>query len=388
MLLVGGGTGGHITPLLAVAHSIKKQSKSTRIVYIGEKHSKFVDLTRNVSDIDKVYRISAGKFRRYHDESWFKRLFDFKTNAQNVRDCFYTLVGIAQSCRLLGKVRPDIVFIKGSFVGVPVGLACGIMGIPYITHDSDTLPGLANRIISRKAYLHAVGMPKDFYDYPKEKTEYVGIPLSKDYRPVTQGIQKKYRDELNIQHTARVLCVTGGSLGAQRVNDGMEPVVDNLLREFDDLYVLHQTGSSAKSLYTNIPAGLRSRIITKEFVSDLYLYTGAANIVVARAGATTIAELARQGKATVLIPNPLLTGGHQIKNAEHLHDSQAVEILTEEQLHNVTEASDMLAGLLRSTERQKKLGQKLSTFANPDAATTIAAMIERATVHTQKDRTP
>jgi UDP-N-acetylglucosamine--N-acetylmuramyl-(pentapeptide) pyrophosphoryl-undecaprenol N-acetylglucosamine transferase len=177
IVVTGAGSGGHITPVLAVAHELKKQQEDIRIVYIGQKGDSLADVPAADQNIDEVFLIQAGKLRRYHGEGW-RQLLDLPTMWKNIRDAGRVVVGLFQSFNLLRKIRPEVIFIKGGFVGVPVGLAAAVLRIPYITHDSDALPGLANRIIAPWAKKHAVGLPKEVYSYPPDKTITVGVPLA------------------------------------------------------------------------------------------------------------------------------------------------------------------------------------------------------------------
>src|SRR3569833_1912001 len=153
-VLTGGGSGGHITPLLSLAHELKHQAPSCQIVYIGFKGDHFDSLKLPSSDFDFMAFIQAGKFRRYHGESFISHIFDIKTLALNVRDFFRVILSTGRSLRILRKTRPDVVFSKGGFVAVPVGIAAHLLRIPIVTHDSDSVPGLANRIVGRWAMLH------------------------------------------------------------------------------------------------------------------------------------------------------------------------------------------------------------------------------------------
>lgn len=374
-MLVGGGTGGHITPLLAVAHELKTKDSDVRTVLVAEKHARFEALANSSSYVDEQRRVRAGKFRRYHGESWYTKILDVKTFVQNASDFFKTIGGFFDALKVIRDTKPDVAFIKGGFVSVPVGLACAIKRVPYITHDSDALPGLANRIISRWARFHAVGMPAEFYPYPKGKMQFVGIPLGSEWHSLGADDIKHYRRELHIPTDARVLCITGGSLGAERLNAGIEPVVTALIKDNPDLHVLHQTGDTKQKLYAQISSGLKERIKVKKFVDKMYVFTGSADVVLTRAGATTIAELSTQHKAVVLVPNPLLTGGHQLKNAKHLEELDAAEVITEAMLHNTTEAIERISSLLRSPERRQELGRKLGNMAKQDATSEIAAIV-------------
>lgn len=375
VLLVGGGSGGHITPPLAVAHKLKAQDSSTRIEYVIEKGSKFADLPNKSPDIDAVHAVAAGKFRRYHSQSLIAKLLDIPTNLKNIRDLFRFLGGTIQSYFLLRRLKPDAIFIKGGFVGVPVGLAAGWLGIPYITHDSDTVPGLANKIIGKRAAVHAVGMPAEFYVYPKDKIRYVGIPLNKEYKTVSKAKQHEYRKKLGITTDVPVLAITGGSLGAIRLNQAMKPIVTMLLKENKSLQVLHQTGHKTDNLYADLEPGEKERVGEFAFTNELYAYTGAADAVVTRAGATSIAELAVQGKATILVPNPQLTGGHQSKNAEHMAKTGAAVVITEDDLQNATDVARHIEEILNNSHRLQELQRNITKLAKHGADEEIARLI-------------
>src|SRR5579862_7870303 len=180
ILLSGGGSGGHITPLLAVAAELKKLQPDIHIIYVGQRGDKLADIPAHDHNIDEVHTVRAGKFRRYHGEG-IKQVLDVQTVLKNVRDAGRVVRGLDESRRLLKRLKPDLVFIKGGFVGVPVGLAAAQLHIPFITHDSDAVPGLANRIIARWATAHAVALPKELYNYPADKTFTVGVPISSDF---------------------------------------------------------------------------------------------------------------------------------------------------------------------------------------------------------------
>ena len=331
-------------------------------------------LPRQSKDIDDVYPIRAGKFRRYHGESFWSHLFDISTNLKNIRDFFYLVAGFFQSLGLLGRLRPDAVFIKGGFVGVPVGLACRVRHIPYFTHDSDTVPGLANRLIAGGAVYQAVGMPEEFYNYPKSKLRYTGIPLSADYRPVDETAKMRFRRQLKLPEDALVVAVTGGSLGAMRLNKAFRAVAPTLLRQLPKLHILHQTGMDVP-IYTGLADSEASRVTEVAYTEELAAFTGAADVVVARAGATTIAELAVQAKACVLVPNPQLTGGQQSHNASYLKHHQAALVLSEAEAADTQIFSEVLGQLLQSTDQQKALSKALADLAKPEAAEALTAII-------------
>lgn len=378
--MTGGGSGGHITPILAVARELKQLQPKVELIYIGQRGDQLLDVPAASPYIDEVYAVWAGKFRRYHGEG-FKQAFDLPTLGKNIRDAWRVLVGIRQSYRLLGKLKPDCIFVKGGFVGVPVGLAAAKRHIPFVTHDSDALPGLANRTIARWAALHAVGLPKEIYRYPQAKTVTVGVPVQAEFRAVTEAGRRAYRHQIGLEKQGRLLFVTGGGNGALLLNDAVAAFVPELLKIYSDLTVMHVAGRLHKATLAEkydklLPDGRRKRVRVLGFVTDLYAFSGAADVVITRAGATTLAELALQQKACVVVPNPLLTGGHQVKNAKYLEDQQAVKCVMESQLKQHPRAlSTTVQTLLDSPEERRAMGRRFGSFARPDAARRLAVLL-------------
>ena len=339
--------------------------------------------------IDAVYTVSAGKFRRYHGEG-LRQFLDLHTLAKNTADFFRTAMGIGQARRLLRTIRPDLVFIKGGFVGVPIGLAAAWLHIPYITHDSDAIPGLANRIIGRWSVAHAVAMPKDLYDYPAAKTYTVGVPISKEYQPVSQQLQQRYRRELGLAQDAPMVFVTGGGLGAQRLNDAVASIAPKLLARYPRLVLMHLTGKNHEVNVLQAYAGTlsptkRKQVLVKGFVDDLYRYSGAADVIITRAGATAIAEFAAQGKACIMVPNPQLTGGQQLKNVQPLATAHAVKLINESDLKigwaNALEES--VIELLDYPEIRQELSKKIAQFSHPKANIEITELLLRTLSNTE-----
>lgn len=331
-------------------------------------------MTDGPTPFDAQHKIWAGKFRRYNGETWLKRLFDVKTNLLNLRDLFYVTIGFFQSLVLLKRVKPDVILLKGGFVGAPVGLAAAVWRIPFITHDSDALPGLANRLVSRWAAWHATGMPAENYGYPKDKTRFIGVLLSRDYQYVTHELMHDYRKDLKLPTDAQVLFITGGSLGAQPINLAMKAIAPRLLEAMPKLYIVHVVGQGHEKVYGTYHD---ARLAVYPLVKKLHRYSGAADVIVARAGATNLAEFGVQAKACILVPNPLLTGGHQLMNAQHLEDADAVVVVEESSL-SVDSASalqDSLEQLFSSSTLRKDLGKKLHSVTPGDATQKLADLI-------------
>lgn len=365
--------------MLAVAEELRRQKPSAKLVYVIGAGDRLADLPREHLAIDTVVSIRAGKFRRYHGEGW-RQLLDISTLLKNLRDAVYVIVGCWQSWRLLGRERPDIIFIKGGFVGVPLGLAAAVRKVPFITHDSDAVPGLANRIIARWARLHAVALPKENYPYPTAKTLTVGVPVGKGFAEVSVRQKAAWRKELGIAEGAPTLLVTGGGNGSVLLNEAVTSISAALFEKVPELHILHITGRKKKAAvqaaYSRDVPSKKSQLIVEEFVPELYKYSGAADVIVARAGANTMADFAAQSRACIIIPNPLLTNGHQLRNAEAMAKGNAVEVVEESVLEADEDALlSAISRLLADPKRRTLLGRRLHEHSRPDAAKHLAELL-------------
>ncbi len=377
--MTGGGSGGHITPILAVAKELKAQRPDTRIVYIGDSRDGLDDVVAADPNIDEMHSVRAGKLRRYHGEG-FRQLLDIPTMVANLRDGLLVVAGLWQSFWLLRRVRPSIIFTRGSYVSVPVTLAGALLHIPYVTHDSDAIPSLTNRLIARWATLHAVALPEELYHYPIDKTVTVGVPISPEYQRVSTELQARYRSELGLPGSAPILLITGGGLGAQSLNEAVVANARELLSRYEALIIIHLTGrsheESIKKAYADMLSSAQlKRVMVRGFVTDMYRYTGSANLVIARGGATNLAELAVQAKPCIIVPNALLTGGHQVKNTAALADKQAVVIMTAEQVEQELRLASVVSDLFDHPRRLAELSRAIYDFARPDAAHQLATLL-------------
>lgn len=342
-------------------------------VYIAERRSKFAELTDSSALLDEKYTIWAGKYRRYSGLSRWEKTADIKTLLLNIRDSGYFIIGTIQAWFLLGRVTPDAVFLKGGFVGVPVGLAAAARGVPIVTHDSDVVPGLANRLVSRWASIHAVAMPVESYAYPKAKTKQVGVLVEAAYQKVTASQQNEFRKQIGVPANALMVLVTGGSLGATTINKAIVASVGPLLEEFKDLYIVHQVGKGKLDVYGSYS---HDRLTVLEFLRPMHVYMGAANIVVTRGSANTIAEIGVQAKPAIVIPSPYLANGHQMKNAELLQKRGTALVVYENDLMDETAGvRACLARLLGSQKARGELATALHADMRANAAEAVADLL-------------
>ena len=375
---MGGGSGGHVTPVVAVLKKIRTMHPKTELRFWCD--TKFAPQAKStVAAFDAalpVHTIVAGKLRRYHHLTLLQQLMWPSLVFKNIGDGGKVIIGFIQSMVKLIIWRPDVVFTKGGYVCLPVGFAAHLLRIPLVVHDSDAHPGLTNRILSRWATYIGTGAPLEYYSYPKARTAYVGIPIANEFTPYTLAMQKAAKQEWGINDSAPLIVVTGGGLGAVRINNVVITSLGALQKlgsvvlvsgagQYDELRALVPPDSSRFQLYP--------------FVTNMHSLLGAADVVVTRAGATTILELAALEKPTILIPNAKLTGGHQLKNAAVYEEARAVSVINEEAL----EVKPVI--LIREIERlftdakgTREMAQRFQQFSKPTAAKDMAAMIIRA----------
>lgn len=368
-----------MTPVLAVLAELKRHDPDLKAYFITDHGfgAQANDIIKRSPLEIKLKRIHAGKLRRYHKVSFIRQLLDVPTMLKNIRDMFLVGVGFVQSLLFLLAVRPDAVFTKGGFVCLPVGLAARLLKLPLIIHDSDAHPGLTNRLLARYATVIGTGAPVEHYPYPPGRTHYVGIPVGRQFRPLTAKQQQQCKAELGLHDIKKpLLVVTGGGLGARNLNRAVVTIAPQLLEK---VAILHVTGTANyQEVLEHAPEHID--YIIKPFMPEgLAMAFGAADLVMTRAGATTMIELAAMAKPIIIVPHPHLTGGHQLKNAEVYGEAGAAVVLQEEDI--ILDQRVLLKTLIdifTNTAKRHTMARNLHRFARPDAALDMAALIAEA----------
>lgn len=375
--MVGGGSGGHVTPVAAVCSELKKAHPDAEIrVWCDRKFYQQAFATMiSVDGHIKVEPIIAGKLRRYHKLSIVRQLMQVRTIVlPNVIDSFKLIAGTLQSIGKLLVWRPDVVFSKGGFVCLPVGVAARLLRIPLVIHDSDAHPGLTSRILSRWADVIATGAPLKHYNYPKDRSHYVGIPVTSSARPFTSVQQREAKEAIGFSQHEPLVVITGGGLGATAINDATVKVLDDLLA-FTSIALIAGK-DNVDDLTTKI--GKRKNFQIHGYLSpdSMQRMLGAADIVVSRAGATTLLELAALAKPAIIIPNAMLTGGHQTKNAAVYKQAKAIVVLEDARLRaEPLSLVDALNATLLNKTTMKQLSKNIHEFARPNAAKDMVKLI-------------
>ena len=320
IILTGGGTAGHVTPNIALVPDLKEAGFD--IKYIGSSKGMERDLVAD-ANLD-YFGISSGKLRRY---------FSFK----NFTDPFRVLRGYFQAKRILKRYRPDIVFSKGGFVTVPVVFAASKYNIPVIIHESDMTPGLANRLAMKRATKVCHTFPETA-KHLGSKAVFTGSPIRKE---LFSGSATRAKKMCGFNDDKPIIMVTGGSLGAEKVNLLVREALPELLPKFN---VVHLCGNGkADASLKNTPGYVQFEYVSEE-MKDLF---AAASIVISRAGANSIFEIAALAIPNILIPlSANASRGDQILNAESFKKQGFSKVINEDEASAkdlVAEVNDLFA---------------------------------------------
>ncbi len=328
-------TGGHVTPAVAVIDEIRKRYPRWEIVFVGRKHAfegspVLSTEYRVVSDRGiRFIPLTTGRAQRF--VSWFSVLSLLKAP-----------VGFFQSFRILVTERPKLVVSFGGYIALPIVCAGSFLGIPAITHEQTTRPGLANRIIALVARRICVTFPNTSSLFPLYKTVVTGLPMRqatfrREKRSVARLKQKK------------LLFICGGSTGARSLNDLLYPIIPFLARDY---HVVHQVGQTslryARTVRQSFPSSVKARYTVLPYLNEKdYARTLVrSTLVIGRAGANTVIEIAALGKVAILVPLPWSGAGEQEANAKFLSDLGIARVLNQrtltseaflEEVHRVSE---------------------------------------------------
>ena len=351
IVVTGGGTGGHVYPVLAVLDELPR----IRIVWIGSGSQ----LERRILEGRRLryYGIPAGKLRRYF-------------SVQNIIDLFRIGAGFLASLVILLREKPALVFSKGGYVSVPPVAAARLLGIPSLTHESDLRPGLATRINTRFADRVLVSFPGSDRYFDKRfraKVIHTGNPIRKE---LLRGDPQIGRAMFGCPANVPLLLVLGGSLGAASINTLVLQIVDRLRMS---CFIVHQLGSGhfgRETVQSNYyPAAY--------FHDELPDVLAAADLVLCRAGANTLWELAALGKPSILIPLPRGSSrGDQIENAGFFAEAGAAIVLQQEGL-GPDRLSEVVLHLLGNADKLERMSARALELGRPDAAARIAQLVLR-----------
>lgn len=366
--LTGGASGGHLFPLISVAKALKSEAESKnqeiKMFYIGSPVFK-----KEILGEEKIfyYPIKSAKLRRYFDP-------------RNIADIFKFPVGFIQAISILYKFMPDVIFSKGGPGSLQVVIAGWLLRIPVIIHESDSIPGRSNKIGAKFATRVAVSFEKAKKYFPKNKTALIGNPIDPDF----DGLRPAYNDyeELNLDSNRKIILVLGGSQGARKIN---EVIVESIPEILKISQVLHQIGErNFQETRFTADGFILEQAPTKKsdyhpfgFIphENLIIMMKIADLIISRAGAGAIFEIAAAEKPSVLVPLPEeVVGRHQIENAYEYASSGAAVVIEQPNFTKHILCS-LIRKILGDTEAIKAMSEAAKTFAKPNAANLIVKEI-------------
>ena len=350
VLIAGGGTGGHLYPGIALARELQRRDPSTTVTFVGTAQG-----------------IEARVVPRENFELDLIHVTGLKGKSRVERAIGFGLLPISaiDSWRVIAKRKPDVVVGVGGFASGPVLAVAALFGYPTMLLEQNALPGITNRLLARIVRAAAVNFEAALTYFPR--TGFVaGNPVRPEFF-TAEGEEAK-------THEGRVL-VFGGSQGAHAINVAMVEAASRLAATGIRLAITHQTGERDLDLVRTAyqRAGLQARV--EAFIFQIDREMKAADVVIARAGATTLAELAASGTPAILVPLPTATDDHQRKNAEVFAKSGAAVVIEERDLK--TELEDVLKTVISDPQGRRRMSEAARSLARPDAAQRIANRVEQ-----------
>ena len=370
ILFTGGGTGGHFFPVLAIIRELKKTAEEERILdlelfYMGP--TGFGEDILREEDVVCI-RVMSGKLRRYG-------------STRNILDAFKTGVGIVRAFWNTFLIMPDIGFSKGGYGALPAVIASAVFRIPLIIHESDAVPGKVNVFSSRIALRIAIAFPGAAAFFPKEKTALVGVPIRKR---VLGGEYQEARENFDIFSATPAVGIIGASQGAGKINE----TALGILKELTDGYeIIHQTGEKKYEevrgeAHVILEFAHPERYHPYGFFNETQMrdFYAASDLIVSRAGASSIFEIAAHGKPSILVPLAHAAQDHQRKNAyEYAGEGGAVIIEEGNLTPHILYAE--IKKLMDDPEKRKRMGESAKSFARTDSAEIIAKEILKLGIH-------
>lgn len=350
LVIAGGGTGGHLFPGIAVAEEFLARDRDNEVLFIG---------TQNGIEARVLPRLG------YPLECIAVTGMRRKSGIEQLRGMALLIKSYFQSKKILESFGPDIVLGVGGYASGPVVLAAGRMQCRRYIHEQNALPGFTNKLLARFAEKIFVSIEESRNYFPAGKTHMTGNPLRRQIVQDVPASREEHADRENFR-----LLVFGGSAGARSINMALVDALPFLCEEKNRLSVMHQTGEKdldeVKAGYQK--SGIKAEVLP--FIHDMADAYHQADLVICRAGATTIAEVTACGKACIFIPFPYATDDHQRRNAEALVTKGAGFMLLNRDLSGESLAN-MIRELMKDRERLKIAGMCARQLARPDAAKII-----------------
>ncbi|MBI5409023.1 MAG: undecaprenyldiphospho-muramoylpentapeptide beta-N-acetylglucosaminyltransferase [Nitrospirae bacterium] len=356
IIIAGGGTGGHVFPAIAIAKELKKTFPDAGITFVGT--------TRGIES--KIAPKEGFDIRFIRSEGLVgKNLF------KTIKSALKLPLSFSDSRRILKELQPELVLGVGGYSSGPVLLCASLMGIPTMIHEQNTIPGLANKILGRFVDTIAVTYHESLNYFPRDKTYLTGNPIRSE---ILTGDRERGYKTFSLDKKLFTIFVFGGSLGASRINSAVSEALAYLEPYKDRIQFLHQTGDKDFDTVREAYRVREFRGTVIPFAHEMADAYAVADLIISRAGATTLAELTACGKAAILIPYPFAAGNHQEINARKLWDIGAAQMILDRDLNGKTLA-DLVKYMLEDPDAIGQMERISKSLGNPEAAARILELM-------------
>jgi UDP-N-acetylglucosamine--N-acetylmuramyl-(pentapeptide) pyrophosphoryl-undecaprenol N-acetylglucosamine transferase len=353
-ILSGGGTGGHIYPAIAIANELKTQFPDAEFLFVG---------AQDKMEMQKVPQ--AG----YQIKGLWIAGLQRKLTLQNLMFPLKLATSLLESRRIIKQFKPNVVIGTGGFASGPLLQAAGGAGIPTVIQEQNSFPGITNKLLSKKANAICVAYGNLERFFPKEKIVLTGNPVRQDLIDI-----ESKRDEAiafyGLDPNKKTLLVLGGSLGARRVNQLIEKELQNMLTQ--DVQIIWQCG---KLYFEEYKKHNQQHVRVVDFIERMDFVYAAADVIISRAGASSVSELCIVGKPVIFIPSPNVAEDHQTKNAQAIVDAKGAILLKESELDS--QFSIVFEALMKDHGKQKQLSDNIKKLAMPNATKEIVDQIKK-----------
>ena len=350
VMVTGGGTGGHVFPGIAVAHELMKHSK-VEVLFVGKLNG---SEAKWVTDAGLRFKgIRASGFPR----SLSLRLITF---------WFDLGAGLMEAGRLITEFKPSVVFATGGYVSVPVSLVAALRGVPVALLEPNVAPGLAAKFLALFSKKIFVGFEQTTPRFPKGRTQWTGIPVRQEIKMADKSESLK---SFKLEPQTTTVLMLGGSQGAHALNQYMTDAIERLGQGYHRVQIIMMTGWSDYQTIVDRLEECPLKVVLRPFIGNIHEAYAAADLVVARSGAMTCAEILSRELPAVFIPYPHASG-HQEMNARILEKAGSAVVITEKQLEN-EKLIETLDELLAKPETLKTMGEKAKGLARPEASAKI-----------------
>ncbi|MCX2680449.1 undecaprenyldiphospho-muramoylpentapeptide beta-N-acetylglucosaminyltransferase [Galbibacter sp. EGI 63066] len=353
-IISGGGTGGHIYPAIAIANELKFRYPEASFLFVG---------ARDRMEMEKVPQ--AG----YEIIGLWISGIQRKLTLKNLMFPFKLISSIWKAKKIVKKFKPDIAIGTGGYASGPLLKAAAGKGVPCVLQEQNSFPGITNKWLAKdvkKIFVAYDGLERFF---PADKIVKTGNPVRQDLLEITDKKEEGLKF-FELDDNRKTLFVMGGSLGARKINELVEKKLNFFKKK--NVQLIWQCG---KLYYEEYKKYDSKSIKVKAFINDMNLAYASADMIISRAGASSVSELAIVGKPVIFIPSPNVAEDHQTKNAQAVVDHQAAILIKENELDSVFESQFL--SVLTSEEKQKELGANFKKMALPNATKDIVDAIEK-----------